>query len=111
MAEAGSLGREGGRDRSDAARLLLAAARERFAVAATALLLPDRSGLSERQRITAARLRARPARAAARPARPPARRRSALAATDLLLPDRSRLSEWQRITAATLLVRLVRSIE
>jgi uncharacterized protein (DUF2336 family) len=53
MGEAGSSRRD---DRSDAARLLLAAARERFAVAATDLLLPDRSRLSEWQRVTAARL-------------------------------------------------------
>jgi len=45
MAEAGTNGR--GRQ-SDAARLLLAAARERFAVAATDLLLPDAARLSER---------------------------------------------------------------
>lgn len=42
--------------RSDAARLLLAAARERFAVAATDLLLPDRARLTEWQRLTAASL-------------------------------------------------------
>ncbi|HTU12753.1 MAG TPA: DUF2336 domain-containing protein [Allosphingosinicella sp.] len=53
MAEAGSNGR--GRQ-SDAARLLLAAARERFAVAATDLLLPDAARLSEWQRLTAAAL-------------------------------------------------------
>lgn len=53
MAEAGSNGRE---RKSDAARLLLAAARERFAVAATDLLLPDRARLSEWQRLTAASL-------------------------------------------------------
>ena len=51
---------EGGTTRperqSDAARLLLAAARERFAVAATDLLLPDRARLSEWQRLTAAAL-------------------------------------------------------
>lgn len=41
---------------SDAARLLLAAARERFAVAATDLLLPDQARLSEWQRLTAAAL-------------------------------------------------------
>lgn len=41
---------------SDAARLLLAAARERFAVAATDLLLPDQARLTEWQRVTAARL-------------------------------------------------------
>ncbi|MDQ8757949.1 DUF2336 domain-containing protein [Sphingosinicella sp. LHD-64] len=40
----------------DAARLLLAAARERFAVAATDLLLPDRARLTEWQRLTAASL-------------------------------------------------------
>src|SRR5690349_15767377 len=46
-----------GRDRqSDAARLLLAAARERFAVAATDLLLPETVRLTEWQRITAANL-------------------------------------------------------
>ena len=53
MAEAGSNGR--GRQ-SDAARLLLAAARERFAVAATDLLLPDSARLTEWQRLTAAAL-------------------------------------------------------
>lgn len=53
MAETGSNGR--GRQ-SDAARLLLAAARERFAVAATDLLLPDGARLSEWQRLTAAAL-------------------------------------------------------
>ena len=53
MAEAGSNGRE---NQSDAARLLLAAARERFAVAATDLLLPDRARLTEWQRLTAAAL-------------------------------------------------------
>ena len=52
MAEAGS----NGRGKSDAARLLLAAARERFAVAATDLLLPDSARLSEWQRLTAAAL-------------------------------------------------------
>jgi len=52
MAEAGSTRR----DRSDAARLLLAAARERFAVAATDLLLPERARLTEWQRITAGNL-------------------------------------------------------
>jgi uncharacterized protein (DUF2336 family) len=56
MAEAGSYPAERGRDRSDAARLLLAAARERFAVAATDLLLPERARLSEWQRLTAANL-------------------------------------------------------
>jgi uncharacterized protein (DUF2336 family) len=53
MAEAGPSNR---RTQSDAARLLLAAARERFAVAATDLLLPDRARLTEWQRITAAAL-------------------------------------------------------
>lgn len=53
MAEAGSNGQE---RQSDAARLLLAAARERFAVAATDLLLPDRARLTEWQRLTAAAL-------------------------------------------------------
>jgi len=41
---------------SDAARLLLAAARERFAAAATDLLLPDQGRLTEWQRLTAASL-------------------------------------------------------
>ena len=40
----------------DAARLLLAAARERFSVAATDLLLPETSRLTEWQRLTAAAL-------------------------------------------------------
>ncbi|HEX8258343.1 MAG TPA: DUF2336 domain-containing protein [Allosphingosinicella sp.] len=40
----------------DAARLLLAAARERFSVAATDLLLPEASRLTQWQRITAAAL-------------------------------------------------------
>jgi uncharacterized protein (DUF2336 family) len=53
MAEAGSSGRE---RKTDAARLLLAAARERFAVAATDLLLPDQARLTEWQRLTAATL-------------------------------------------------------
>jgi hypothetical protein len=53
MADPGPTRREG---RSDAARLLLAAARERFAVAATDLLLPDRARLTEWQRLTAANL-------------------------------------------------------
>jgi uncharacterized protein (DUF2336 family) len=53
MAEAGSNGRG---KQSDAARLLLAAARERFAVAATDLLLPDSARLTEWQRLTAAAL-------------------------------------------------------
>ena len=56
MAEAGSNRRE---RQSDAARLLLAAARERFAVAATDLLLPDQVRLSEWQRLTAAALLSR----------------------------------------------------
>ena len=47
-------GRRG--ERSDAARLLLAAALERFAVAATDLLLPDQARLTEWQRLTAAGL-------------------------------------------------------
>ena len=53
------VGRERRETRSDAARLLLAAARERFAVAATELLLPERIRLSEWQRLTAASLLAR----------------------------------------------------
>src|SRR6185295_13561861 len=53
MVEGGSSGRE---KQSDAARLLLAAARERFAVAATDLLLPDQARLTEWQRLTAAAL-------------------------------------------------------
>ncbi|MGQ0588154.1 MAG: DUF2336 domain-containing protein [Sphingosinicella sp.] len=56
MADPGSTRREG---RSDAARLLLAAARERFAVAATDLLLPDQARLTEWQRVTAAALLSR----------------------------------------------------
>lgn len=56
MAEAGESRREGASGRSDAARLLLAAARERFAVAATDLLLPERARLTEWQRLTAASL-------------------------------------------------------
>lgn len=40
----------------DAARLLLAASRERFSVAATDLLLPERSRLTEWQRLTASSL-------------------------------------------------------
>ena len=56
MAEAGS---DGNHRKSDAARLLLAAARERFAVAATDLLLPEQTRLTEWQRITASRLLAR----------------------------------------------------
>ena len=67
-----------GRERqSDAARLLLAAARERFAVAATDLLLPDRARLTEWQRLTAAALldppRPRPRGRDARPPRGPLR--------------------------------------
>ncbi|WP_114951020.1 DUF2336 domain-containing protein [Sphingosinicella terrae] len=50
-------GRRNGK--SDAARLLLAAARERFAVAATDLLLPDQARLTEWQRLTAAGLLSR----------------------------------------------------
>ena len=53
MAQASTNGRDG---QSDTARLLLAAARERFAVAATDLLLPDSVRLTEWQRLTAARL-------------------------------------------------------
>lgn len=56
MAEPGSSRQE---TKSDAARLLLAAARERFAVAATDLLLPDQARLTEWQRITAAGLLSR----------------------------------------------------
>lgn len=56
MAEGGSTARG---KQSDAARLLLAAARERFAVAATDLLLPDRARLTEWQRLTAAALLSR----------------------------------------------------
>ena len=56
MAEAGRERSNGGRGRSDAARLLLAAARERFTVAATDLLLPDSARLTEWQRLTAAGL-------------------------------------------------------
>ena len=52
-------GRERRETRSDAARLLLAAARERFAVAAADLLLPEQSRLTEWQRLTAASLLAR----------------------------------------------------
>ena len=48
--------RQGPERQSDAARLLLAAARERFAVAAADLLLPDRARLTEWQRLTAAAL-------------------------------------------------------
>ncbi len=53
MADTGANGRG---KQNDAARLLLAAARERFAVAATDLLLPDQARLSEWQRLTAAAL-------------------------------------------------------
>ena len=53
MADRRSNGRNGN---GDAARLLLAAARERFSVAATDLLLPEQSRLTEWQRITAAGL-------------------------------------------------------
>ena len=56
MAEPGSSRRD---RKSDAARLLLAAARERFAVAATDLLLPDQARLTEWQRLTAAGLLSR----------------------------------------------------
>jgi uncharacterized protein (DUF2336 family) len=56
MTEAGSTRRD---RKSDAARLLLAAARERFAVAATDLLLPDQARLTEWQRLTAAGLLSR----------------------------------------------------
>src|SRR5688572_17107471 len=56
MAEPGSSRRE---RKGDAARLLLAAARERFAVAATDLLLPDQARLTEWQRLTAAGLLSR----------------------------------------------------
>lgn len=59
MAEAGQSERGGERTRGDAARLLLAAARERFATAATDLLLPERARLTEWQRLTAATLLAR----------------------------------------------------
>jgi len=60
MADPGATRRDG---QSDAARQLLAAARERFAVAATDLLLPDRARLTEWQRLTAASLLARLVRA------------------------------------------------
>lgn len=56
MAQTGPSRRE---RKSDAARLLLAAARERFAVAATDLLLPDQARLTEWQRLTAAGLLSR----------------------------------------------------
>jgi uncharacterized protein (DUF2336 family) len=51
--------RERSESKGDAARLLLAAARERFAVAATDLLLPEGSRLTEWQRLTAASLLSR----------------------------------------------------
>lgn len=50
------VGRERRESKSDAARLLLAAARERFAVASADLLLPEQSRLTEWQRVTAAAL-------------------------------------------------------
>jgi uncharacterized protein (DUF2336 family) len=50
------VGRERRESQSDAARLLLAAARERFAVASADLLLPEGSRLTEWQRVTAASL-------------------------------------------------------
>jgi uncharacterized protein (DUF2336 family) len=53
MAESGIDGRE---HHDDAARALLAAARERFAVAAADLLLPESARLTEWQRVTAAAL-------------------------------------------------------
>lgn len=53
MAETGS---NGLRNQGDAARALLAAARERFAVAAADLLLPSEIRLTEWQRLTAAAL-------------------------------------------------------
>ncbi|HET9427039.1 MAG TPA: DUF2336 domain-containing protein [Allosphingosinicella sp.] len=53
MAQTSTNGRDG---QSDTARLMLAAARERFAVAATDLLLPDAVRLTEWQRLTAAKL-------------------------------------------------------
>lgn len=56
MSEAG---RQRSDRKSDAARLLLAAARERFSVAATDLLLPDAARLTEWQRLTAASLLSR----------------------------------------------------
>jgi uncharacterized protein (DUF2336 family) len=59
MAQASQRERGGERARSDAARLLLAAARERFAAAATDLLLPERARLTEWQRLTAATLLSR----------------------------------------------------
>ena len=48
-----------GRGEGDAARLLLAAARERFSTAATDLLLPQQARLTEWQRLTAAALLAK----------------------------------------------------
>lgn len=45
--------------RGDAARMLLAAARERFSIAATDLLLPETARLTEWQRLTAATLLSR----------------------------------------------------
>ncbi len=60
MAEPDGTRREG---HGDAARLLLAAARERFAVAATDLLLPDAARLTEWQRLTANALLSRLVRA------------------------------------------------
>lgn len=56
MAETGASNRG---NQGDAARLLLAAARERFAVAAADLLLPDQARLTEWQRLTAAALLSR----------------------------------------------------
>ncbi|HST37514.1 MAG TPA: DUF2336 domain-containing protein, partial [Allosphingosinicella sp.] len=56
MAETGANNRG---NQGDAARLLLAAARERFAVAAADLLLPDGARLTEWQRLTAAALLSR----------------------------------------------------
>lgn len=53
MAEGGTNGRD---IHDDAARALLAAARERFAVAAADLLLPESARLTEWQRVTAAAL-------------------------------------------------------
>lgn len=56
MAEPGPNRRQ---SRSDAARLLLAAARERFQVGAADMLLPERARLTEWQRLTASALLAR----------------------------------------------------
>ena len=50
------VGRERREAKSDAARLLLAAARDRFAVASADLLLPEQTRLTEWQRVTAAAL-------------------------------------------------------